>query len=299
MTIKEKAEKEIFSIRKTLINIGLNCSDIEERQYNYEFTVTSGNEKLKIQVYFGKKGVKTILQGNKESLLYKEVNIAVSEQQIMNFAEDSIEPEKYVGSDESGKGDVFGPLVVTAFYTDKKTEPLLLQMGVTDSKSLSEKQITEIAKKIRINFPEQIETVILNPAKYNELYSKFNNLNNLLTWAHSTAVSALLKRFECNEVIVDKFSNQQIKISQVLSNKKINVLQTTKGERFLGVAAASIIARDTFNKWFQKTEQQYFSLPKGASTEVEKTIVAFINKFSKNELHQVAKLHFKTVKKFY
>ena len=299
MTIKEKAKNEITSNRNTLVDIGFNCSPIEERQYNYEFTVTGGNEKLKVQVYFGKKGVKTVLQGNKETLLYKEVETTIAEQQVMNFAEENTEPEKYVGSDESGKGDVFGPLVVTAFYTDKKTEPLLLQMGVRDSKSLSEKQIAETATKLRNNFSEHIESVVLYPEKYNKLYSEFNNLNSLLNWAHSKAVSGLLQRFDCNEVIVDKFGNKQIEITGAFTDKKINVFQTPKGERFLGVAAASIIARDIFNRWFLKTAKEYFPLPKGASAEVEKTVGFFIKRFSKERLHEVAKLHFKTVKKFY
>lgn len=299
MNIKESAKSKIISIQETVQKIGLTSTSIEEKQYNFEFDTSSDRDKVKVQVYFGKKGVKTILQGNKDSVLYKEIEPLLFEQQLFNLSSEFEEPKEYIGSDESGKGDVFGPLITTAFYVDENAKLRLAQMGVRDSKDLSESQITEIAKKIRAEFPNNFETIPLFPEKYNELYEKFNNLNKLLIWTHSKAISNLLEKYNCKNIIVDKFSNRELNIESKNTDNKLDVLQITKAERYIGVAAASIIARDTFNKWFLKTKHSHVELPKGASRNVEEMVKYFIKKYSIDELEKVSKLHFKTVKQFY
>jgi len=73
MTIKENAKAKIILNRNQLNKISLSCSIIEEKQYNFEFLVKSEKDKIKVQVYFGKKGIKTVLQGNSDSNTYKKV----------------------------------------------------------------------------------------------------------------------------------------------------------------------------------------------------------------------------------
>ena len=54
--------------------------------------------------------------------------------------EEAREPEgdaPHAGSDECGKGDFFGPLVVAATYVDRETAPVLRRLGVRDSKDIS------------------------------------------------------------------------------------------------------------------------------------------------------------------
>lgn len=243
--------------------------------------------------------MKIVLQGNRDSILYSEINQIISEQEQLNFmTKSSDEPEKYIGSDESGKGDVFGPLITTAFFVDELTKIKLASFGVKDSKDLSDAQITKIAKTIRSEFPNNFVTIPLYPEKYNELYSKFKNLNALLTWAHSKSISNLLDRFDCSNVIVDKFSNRPINISSNSSDNKVDILQITKAESYIGVAAASIIARDTFNKWFINMKYELFDFPKGASNNVEQTVKFFMKKYSFEEIKKVSKVHFKTVQKY-
>ncbi|MCF6270893.1 MAG: ribonuclease HIII [Melioribacteraceae bacterium] len=299
MDIKNISYNRISSIKTELVECKISCTEIDEKQYNYEFTASSDRDKIKIQAYFGKKGVKVVLQGNRDSLLYTEINQIIFEQHQLDFMnKKNDEPKSYIGSDESGKGDVFGPLVTTAFYVDEKVKIKLTQLGVRDSKDLSEVQITKIAKMIRTEFPNNFETIPLYPEKYNELYNKFNNLNALLTWTHSKAISNLLNKFACNNVIVDKFSNRPINISSNSSDNNIDILQIPKAESYIGVAAASIIARDTFNWWFIKMKNNLFDFPKGASNNVEQTVKFFIKKYSFEEIKKVSKIHFKTVQKY-
>ena len=53
-----------------------------------------------------------------------------------------------VGSDEVGTGDYYGPIVVTASYVNKDNIPFLEELGVKDSKKLSDEQILKIVPKI-------------------------------------------------------------------------------------------------------------------------------------------------------
>ena len=298
MNLKVIALSKIEEIRNEILHLGLNSTQIEEKQYNYEFIVSSAQDKLKIQVYFGKKGVKILIQGNKDSLLYNELNPIIFDQTLFDFpSNNENEPAEYIGSDESGKGDVFGPLVIGAFYVNQNAKTALAKIGVRDSKELTENQINEIAQNLKKNFPNDYEIVSIYPEKYNELYEKFKNLNSILTWAHSKAINNLLQRKECTEVISDKFSNKSLNIDLDINSQKVNVLQIPKAEKYLAVAAASIMARYVFNQWFINQKAQGFYLPKGASEEVNNYLSKFHTNDDSNHLKRIAKLHFKNVKK--
>ena len=75
-----------------------------------------------------------------------------------------------VGSDEVGTGDYFGPIVVTACYVNKENIPFLEELGVKDSKKLTDEKILEIVPKIIKVIP--YNTVILSNIEYNDRYMK-------------------------------------------------------------------------------------------------------------------------------
>ena len=64
----------------------------------------------------------------------------------------SIDPKIYyattIGSDEVGTGDYFGPIVVTATLVEKENIEFLEELGVKDSKKLTDDKILEIVPKI-------------------------------------------------------------------------------------------------------------------------------------------------------
>ena len=138
--------------------------------------------------------------------------------------------------------------------------------------------------------------MLISPAKYNELYNKFGNLNLLLNWAHSKAIEVLLEKVNTETVITDKFSKRELNIS-TRNNHNINFILTEKGERFIGVAAASILARSAMNYWFEKQKTNGLLLPKGASGEVESKAKMIKIQFGEAKLKEIAKLHFKTLQK--
>src|SRR4029077_1213327 len=95
-------------------------------------------------------------------------------------------PGGWIGTDEAGKGDFFGPLVVAGVYATEATAILLRQIGVRDSKTLSDKRIAEIGVEIRQTCP--VNVVAIGPDRYNEMYAKIRNLNRLLAWAHARVI---------------------------------------------------------------------------------------------------------------
>ena len=56
--------------------------------------------------------------------------------------------ESTIGSDEVGTGDFFGPIVVTATYVSKEDISFLIDLGVRDSKKITDDKIKKIAPSI-------------------------------------------------------------------------------------------------------------------------------------------------------
>lgn len=298
MDLKEKALKHLRELKVTAEKSGLSVSTITTKDFNHEFSAAAGKERIKVQVYFGKKGLKTVLQGDIKSSLYTRLNNLLIDQGSLNLAEpDQKEPEEYIGTDEAGKGDFFGPLVVAAVYTDTATIDKLKRIGVKDSKEIGDLQILQLAEEIKEITKKSIEVVLISPSKYNELYSKFKNLNQLLNWAHSKAIDNLLDNTGCKYVITDKFGKKDLDVSTLTAHADVEFVQETKAERFTGVAAASIIARGAFLEWFDQQAQKGYRIPKGASIEVEDYAKKLIKKIGPEKFDQLVKKHFKTYNK--
>jgi ribonuclease HIII len=205
-----------------------------------------------------------------------------------------LDASPHMGSDETGKGDYFGPLCVVACSCSQEVIEKLLEMGVMDSKNLSDNKVIELAEKLKkIVFHEKI---VIYPKTYNELYEKFKNLNRLLAWAHAKAIFELYQRAPQKFVIVDQFSKDKLvekSLKKTLSD--LQVIEKTKAESDLVVAAASIIAREAFLTGLKKlSEKAEFDLPKGAGALVLKKAKELVNLKGKQILPSVAKIHFKT-----
>ncbi len=299
MTIEEKALKQVESFYKMLKQRGeYLLRPISKKQYNFEFTVDDTISKIKVQIYFGKKGVRTVLQGNNDCILFQDINEIINEQQELMFPAEKIsEPKIYVGTDESGKGDYFGPLVVAAVYVDEFLTDKFKKIGVKDSKLLSDYQIDKIAPRIIELSDNKFSIIQISPKKYNELYPKFGNLNIMLNWAHSKAIEEVYKSITFPKVITDKFMKKDFNAPAELLNNGVEFLQFTKGERYIAVAAASILARTTFNKWFKKNSPENLDLPKGNSDAVTQTARKLKSIIGAEKMINYTKLHFKTSKK--
>ena len=203
--------------------------------------------------------------------------------------------EKYIGTDESGKGDFFGPLVVAGVQVDKNNKQKFIELGIKDSKKLDDKKILMLANQIKANSVHSV--VVITPVKYNELYAKFSNLNKLLAWGHARAIENILEKSPCNYALVDKFGDESlIKNALMQKGRSIVLNQMVRAESDIAVAAASVLARAEFVKRMQELELKYeLQLSKGVSEKVIQQAKNFISKYSFDSLNEIAKMHFKTV----
>jgi ribonuclease HIII len=197
-----------------------------------------------------------------------------------------------IGVDESGKGDYFGPLVIAACYVGP--EHVAELEGVKDSKKLTDAIATRLAATIKATCPHSI--ICIGPAKYNELYEKFRNLNSLLAWGHARAVENVLEVQPANLVISDQFAagGHVVKRALYEKGKQVEFRSVVRAEQDLAVAAASVLARAEFLRKLKSLSIEFgVELPKGA-TVVVPVGRQFIAKHGREALGQVAKLHFKT-----
>jgi ribonuclease HIII len=304
--MSENNEKHAFQIAKEL-NEKFKAekyfvTEVSKGNFSYNFQIKNPRTTLYVQVYYGKKGNKVILQGNPDSQFYKEIYNKIfspifENQPINTGNEKKEEPEFYIGVDESGKGDFFGPLIIAGFFITPNNRKELIQLNVQDSKELSDQKVAGIAKTIKEKFPDNYTIVQIYPKKYNELYSKIGNLNSLLAWGHSRCIENILAKHKVPIAICDQFGNEDyIKNALMKEGKQIELIQTSKAERFTGVAAASILARNAFVEWMKKAEDRIgMKIPKGANEIVKETAKKIIERFGKETLYEYVKVHFKTM----
>jgi len=298
--VESEALKIIKNYSADLIRKKFSVFDIERNKYNYEFVIKDIHDKVKLLVYFGKKGTKTLLQGNSENKLYKEINDYLFGSNLLaQVNEIELEPAEYIGTDESGKGDYFGPLVVCGVIMNASHVDYFRQIGVKDSKLIDDLSILILADKIKNVLGNEFSVLKIKPLKYNELQQQFGNVNKLLGWAHSQVIKNLLQIQKVETIICDKFGKpEHIDKYFTGGEYETKIFQYTKAERFLGVAAASIIARSEVVNWFRlASEKLQCEIPLGASESVDRTASHLKKTYGSEFLSKLVKLHFKNSSK--
>jgi len=201
----------------------------------------------------------------------------------------------HIGTDEAGKGDYFGYLVVAAVFLDPEHEEALRRVGVRDSKRMADGAVRRLAEAIRAQLPHDI--VRISPRRYNDLYAKLRNLNHLLAWGHARAIENLLERAPAGLVISDQFGDEQW-LRQALMGKgrQVRLVQTPRAEQHLAVAAASVMARAVFLETLDGLSARIgLTLPKG-STHVLDAARDVYRRGGEELLAQVAKVHFRVTR---
>jgi ribonuclease HIII len=212
-----------------------------------------------------------------------------------------------LGSDESGKGDYFGPLVVAAALVTPNHWPALKAMGVTDSKQLTDAKMAQMAPEIiALLGADNIALVTITPLNYNTwtqtLKARGQNLNHLLAWGHAQAIETILNQspdatdLSALQAIADQFGNEKYILDKLQAKGRgIKLLQTPKAEAHVAVAAASVLARDRFVSTVHQLSETFgMRLPLGANQQVITAAKQFVAKHGREALKNVAKLHFKT-----
>jgi len=217
------------------------------------------------------------------------------------------ESEPHIGTDEAGKGDFFGPMVTSGVYVDARTAQILRTLGVRDSKTVSDRELRGLAANIRQVVPEgQRAVLVLAPKRYNELYAQMRgegkNLNTLLAWTHTRVIEDLIKSgLRPSFILSDQFGDKRYIESRLLIDTRLSgvpVVQVHRAEADVGVAAASILARDAFLQWLDRASKTLgVTLPKGASPKVIETARSLKSRAGVDSLKEYAKVSFKTMQK--
>lgn len=200
-----------------------------------------------------------------------------------------------IGSDEVGTGDYFGPVVVCAAYVNIEDIKFLEELKVKDSKQTTDDYIRKIAPTIakKIDY----ELLVLSNKEYNEKYKTIKNINKIKAIMHNKVLYTLHQRHsDCNKIIIDEFSkeNSYFNYLKEVTNVERNLIFTPKAEnKNMAVGAAAILARFSFLEIMDKLSDKYHEpLLKGASSEVDKQAERLIEKYGKEVLDDIAKLHF-------
>lgn len=200
----------------------------------------------------------------------------------------------HIGTDESGKGDFFGPLVIAGVLTDSKNAEYFTKLGIKDSKKLSDKKILTLAQEIKKSAPYAI--IAISNSRYNELYASIRNLNKLLAWGHARAIENILEKHKCEYALSDQFGDESLIKNALMKNgRNIKLEQKVRAESDIAVAAASILARAAFVQKIEAMENTFgIKFPKGCAGIVKTSAAEFIERYGKERLQEVCKTHFKT-----
>jgi ribonuclease HIII len=217
---------------------------------------------------------------------------------------ESLFVSSHIGSDEAGTGDYFGPITVASTYVKKEQIPLLKELGVKDSKNLTDSTIVKIASELaQMRLPYSL--LILHNPKYNALQRKGWSQGKMKAMLHHHAIQNLVEKIGHSPyegILIDQFCEPGIYRKHIASEKERLPEKTffmTKAESYsIAVAAGSIIARASFVKEMDRlSEQMGFELNKGASKKVDQTIARVIREKGEAALENCAKLHFANTEK--
>ena len=237
-----------------------------------------------------------VKNGKINIVLYKSgklvYNNSADSKMLINAVLEKEKTYDYIlGSDETGKGEWYGPLIVVATALSPEDILELRKLGIRDSKTIKKSKLMEMAEKLRkMDFKRH--SIVLSPETYNDLYFKFQNenktLNDMMAWAHSTVIQDLLKKiqFKRAKVVIDKFDFKKTeKRLSKLERTNLNIIQKSGAESETAVAAASIIAKYIFENEVDRLNIKYgVDLRKSKPQDIKQDL-----------LPEVAKIHFKNV----
>ncbi len=201
-----------------------------------------------------------------------------------------------IGSDEAGKGDYFGPLVVTAVYFTPEKRTTLKKIKIVDSKQLTTKEIYEIGPILIKNLIHV--SITIDNKKYNYYHTTHFNLNKICALMHNEVILKIKEKINNYDlIIIDQFVKKEMYFNYLkgASKKEENITLFPKADNsYLAVASASIISRYYYLKTLEQFEKKYkIPFPSGSGTKTNIIGRKFYYKYGEKELKKVSKFHFK------
>lgn len=296
--LKEMVSIKIDEKQVSLIKDSFNSFSLPNTgEYVIFYAKKEGTD---LTIYESKKGYTLFLNGPKALNIAKEYdpNAALikprekEKEHYLSFLDQ-------IGSDEVGVGDLCLPLIVCAAYVKREDIDDVLALGVHDSKKLNDDDILEIGMFLahKVDFSK----LTLPVDTYNDLINNGENLNSIKAKMHNRALYNLVNKHKnVKEIYVDQFVEEKTYYKYLKEEKDVvnNIVFKTKGESsYICVAVASILARYSFLREKQKLEEKYgMEFPFGAGKKADEFILNFIDRYGKEELKKVGKIHFANLK---
>ena len=332
-------EEYINRLEESLCTLG----NVQTKSINYgvQIVLTAAGKKVTLNVYNGKKGI-SLVWGGEDSELRDQAIELVHQIQLYNIKgsnaaggsagnasaavatssealhfsssrprfllaeEEPGFPGVWLGSDESGKGDYFGPLVVAAVCLDKKGGDALLIAGVKDCKAQTDEKVLALAEVIR-SMALAFSVLVMKPRVYNMRYEQIQkeggSLNSLLVLGHVAALKQAWQKYPmCKWALVDQFArNNDIPEGVRAFAPDMKVLQRPRAEEDIAVASASVLARAAFLQALQQMapEAGIGRIPKGGGEAATNAARRLVQKQGMDVLDSFVKLHFANTKKLW
>lgn len=216
---------------------------------------------------------------------------------------DNLAELSLVGSDETGTGDFFGPVTVAACYVRSDQLELVRELGVKDSKQLTDDLMRKIAPDLQAALIHSVLT--LENVKYNDIQGQGNSQGKIKALLHNQAIKHVLRKMDGEKpdyILIDQFAERGVYYNYLKLEPEIvreNVLLSTKAEGIhLAVAAASVIARVAFLEEMDKMSASVgVTLPKGAGPRVDEVAARILLKDGAESLKKITKWHFANTEK--
>ncbi len=303
-----KIAAHIEKYKSRIDAVGISLSVKKVIDYGFQVKASSGGLDGMFNIYWSsKKNAVSLVDNTKNRVSAAAISILSGGDAagLSAPSDESVEASfnRWTGSDESGKGDFFGPLVVCSFCCSRQEVERLLALGVKDSKLMNTAEIAEAANILRTEFAGSFQLGVYEPELYNLTYAKYGNLNTMLAAAHTNAIDELYKcessaGHTVDGSVIDMFGGIATFDKSFFEDRKLTLVHRQKGESNIAVAAASVIARRTFEeKMAEMSDRFEMKFPFGASEAVERAARMFAVKHGKAALAKVAKVHFATMKK--
>ena len=298
--MSQKQETSIDQLLAYAADNGLQVVEARDIAHGRQVRLTNGAETVVVNVYQTGKmvigGKKTPLKAQLEA--WKNLVQAAGGDDEGESASRKGVYRAHIGVDEAGKGDYFGPLVAAAVYVAADAAPALSRWGVRDSKSMSDTTIAALAFKIRARCPHAVD--VLRPPDYNRAYARHQNLNHLLAERHALVIDQMVAQTGCRAVLVDQFAPPEV-LAQALAQRglALDLSQRPHGETDVAVAAASILARQSFVAAVEDYRVKTgLPIPLGASApEVVEIGQEIVRRWGAAGLARIAKMNFRTTGK--
>lgn len=285
------------SLKTLLDESGTEITGSRQIDHGTQYHLARKGERATLNVYHTGKvleggrpsGLRDLLEGWR--LSRREGGAA---RRVPRATQPALDATPRIGTDEAGKGEYFGPLVVAgARVSGEKAAGGLREIGVRDSKTLGVERTRRLAERILETLgPDDARVVALAPREYETRRRAAGDVNRLLAEINHQIISELEDEIEV--VVVDEFARSARSYLEPFVPEGVRLEVRTRAEDDAAVAAASVLARARYLEEMERLSARVgFELPRG-STHVLEAAQRVLKESGQEGLRDVAKVHFAT-----